>query len=265
MELEKKLNDYIDHTLLRPAATHEEFESFLDGAVKYSFAAVCVPPHMAYPVKLGLQGEGSKVKVCTVVGFPHGTLPVDLKLREVDYHARNGIDELDFVINYGDLKSGRYDSVGREVELIGHACKKAGIISKCIIETCYLDRDEITFMYRLLAEHSEVDYIKTSTGFGTEGADINDVLNWDARRREALERLAERKAGPISLSGPGIRTEPLKIKAAGGIKDLATALRFIAAGADRLGTSSGVKIMEEYHDAWLLSNSKIDAEREEEV
>jgi deoxyribose-phosphate aldolase len=248
LTLEKPLNQYIEHTLLNPAATHDEFESFLDDAVKYQFAAVCVPPYMSGPVKAALQGES--IKVCTVVGFPHGTLPVELKLREVRYHADRGVDEIDFVINYGDLKSERFEAVGYELEQIDRACKEWGLVSKCIVETCQLTPEERNFMLNAINDYTEIDYIKTSTGFGGAGALLGDVLNWNARlqkKKETVAELASFSFTPLTTApSSAARLSPLKIKAAGGIKDLETALKFIAAGADRLGMSASVEIMEEH-------------------
>ncbi len=241
MELPQPLNRYIDHTLLKPDATHAEFEKLLDEAIKFEFASVCVSPYMAGPCAQTLKDYD--VKVCTVIGFPHGTVPTQTKLHDVMLLAKEGVDEIDFVINYGDLRSGLYENVGRELEYMGQACFEHGVTSKCIIETCYLDQDQKDFMFKALNDYTRIDYIKTSTGFGTAGAELADVLNWNARRQEWIKK---ETGALIQLTPVSGRKKPIKIKAAGGIRDLGTALKFIAAGADRLGMSASVKVMEEW-------------------
>lgn len=224
-----------------------DFQKLIDEAIRYKFASVCVSPHMALGALDYLKGSPD-VKVCTVVGFPHGNIPSPLKIIEAEYFVSRGVHEIDFVINVGLLKSGRYDDVGRELEEIGRICTKYGAISKCIVETCYLTYEEKVFMYRALAERTAVNFIKTSTGFGSEGAQLGDVMDWNARRGPK-----EDQEGRVLRLGSLIHTyllrngEPLKIKAAGGIRDLNTALKFIACGADRLGMSASVKVMEEWN------------------
>jgi deoxyribose-phosphate aldolase len=192
--------------------------------------------------------EYPAIKVCTVVGFPHGNVPAPLKLEQAEYFAERGINEIDFVINIGLLKSGMYDNVGDEMEAIGSACKERGVISKCLVETCYLTEHEKTFLFKSLYERTQVDYIKTSTGYGTAGAQLSDVLDWKTRQTGC----AEAEKGPLIQLLPtdkeqATRNSPLLIKAAGGIKDLKTALQFIEGGADRLGMSASVKVMEEWN------------------
>jgi len=251
----------MDHTLLKPDATLEEFQKLLDEAVKYNFASVCVSPHMALAAVDALK-DYPEINVCTVVGFPHGNLPYPLKVSEAEYFAQNGVNEIDFVANIGLLKSGKYDNIGDELETMGLVCRDNGAQSKCIIETCYLDEDEKTFMYRALAERTAVNYIKTSTGFGSEGANLGDVFDWNRRRNEDESGVKVEAGGLLILETTTASTplamakrntyilrngEKLKIKAAGGIRDLETALKFIAVGADRLGMSASVKVMEEWN------------------
>jgi deoxyribose-phosphate aldolase len=256
MELPQPLNRYIDHTLLKPDATLEDFQQLIEEAIEYNFASVCVSPHMALPAVDALK-DYPNVKVCTVVGFPHGNLPYPLKVSEAEYFVQSGVDEIDFVINVGLLKSGMYENVGDEIETMGLVCRDNGAVSKCIIETCYLTEDEKTFMYRALAERTAVNYIKTSTGYGPAGADLRDVFTWNQRRydAEAVQDSVQDSGLLILQSTTATRNtyimrngEPLKIKAAGGIRDLETALKFIACGADRLGMSASVKVMEEWND-----------------
>jgi len=251
MDLKQPLNRYIDHTLLKPDATLDDFQKLLEEAIEYNFASVCVSPHMALPAVDALK-EYPDVKVCTVVGFPHGNIPFPLKYEEAKYFVENGVDEIDFVTNVGLLRSGMYENIGSELEAIGYLCRSNGAASKCIIETCYLTPDEKTFMYRALAEKTAVDFIKTSTGFGPEGASLGDVRDWNRRRIEA-EGVTDTDGVLFLTSHAPANTyilrngAPLKIKAAGGIRDLETALKFIECGADRLGMSASVKVMEEWN------------------
>ena len=242
MDLKQPLNKYIDHTLLKPDATHAEFESLLDDAIKYQFASVCVSPYMAGPIVGVLKNED--IKVCTVVGFPHGNTPLQTKLYDIALLAEQGVDEIDFVINYGNLLSGLYDDVGMELENIDRVCRDTGVVSKCIIETCYLNQNEKDFMFKAINDYTQIDYIKTSTGFGKEGAWLWDVMNWNTKRQVGIEQESN---SLIQLSSAVRRQKYIKIKAAGGIRDLETALEFISAGTDRLGMSASVKVMEEWN------------------
>jgi len=253
MTLKQPLNRYIEHTLLKPDATLDEFQKLLDEAIRYNFAAVCVSPFMALPAVDALK-EYPDIHVCTVVGFPHGNIPFPLKYEEAKYFVENDVDEIDFVVNIGLLRSGMYENVGSELEVLGELCKTHKAISKCIIETCYLTSDEKDFMYRALSERTSVNYIKTSTGFGEEGASTGDVWKWNERRQEEIsDGVIETGGGLLRLVDANKPTNilrngiPLKIKAAGGISDLRTTLKFIACGADRIGMSASVKVMEEYN------------------
>ncbi len=229
----RALNTYIDHTLLTPTATQEQFETLLDEAIEHSFTAVCVSPYMAIPVRNAMIASGDpRVKVCTVVGFPHGNIPLACKVSEARYFASQGIDEIDFVLNYGELKNKRFDYIIRELQEVSNVCKISGAVSKCVVETCYLTKEEKDTIFHFIMDYApNLDYIKTSTGFGTAGARLEDVARWKELRGDA--------------------TRPL-IKAAGGIKTLFAAQELIEAGADRLGMSAGVQIMEELN---ALQNS----------
>ena len=225
MGLTKSLNKYIDHTLLDPSASTVRFETFLDEAIKYRFASVCVSPSIAVGVKEALKDE-KDIRTGTVVSFPHGNLPPELKLQQVQYFVDKGIDEIDFVINYGDLIWKHFPSVRQELQLIGDYCSSHGVISKCIVETCFLDLTTLIDIFNFIQNGTKIDYIKTSTGFADAGADIDVVRLWKEMR--------------------GDSDRPL-IKAAGGIRDLETALAMIEAGADRLGMSASVEVMEAYN------------------
>ncbi len=243
--LKKPLAQYIDHTLLKPNATMLEFQQLLEEAVRFNFASVCVSPYMALSAKEALKDDYPDIKVCTVVGFPHGNLPAPLKVQEVQYFANHGVDEIDFVINLSLLKSELFENFQAEMIAIDRVCAEYNTVSKCIVETCYLTEDEKTFMYKVLSEHTNIDYIKTSTGYGSDSAQLGDVLKWNAKQKEEI---AKAEGDLLILHETStIRTKPpLKIKAAGGIRDLDTALKFIACGADRLGMSASVKVMEEF-------------------
>jgi deoxyribose-phosphate aldolase len=233
------LNRYIDHTLLKPDAPQEQFEKLLDEAIEYEFESVCVSPYMAVPIKDILSTTGyPHVKVCTVVGFPLGNIPLEFKLREASYFVSRGIDEIDFVINYGEIKNKQFSYIIKELQAMGDVCKGSGSISKCIVETCYLTQSEKEMIFNFIKDYApNIDFIKTSTGFGSAGAQIEDVELWAKLRGEAPRPL---------------------IKAAGGIKTLADAEAMIEAGADRLGMSAGVQVMEE-----LNARQNTDTGREE--
>ncbi len=219
-----ELNKYIEHSLLKPQAPLREFDKLLDEAVQYQFAAVCVSPKVATSCKSALEGED--VKVATVVSFPHGNLPVDLKIQEVHYFVDRGIDEIDFVMNYGDFIWKNFTAVARELVDIGNYCADNGAVSKCIVETCFLDLQGLQAIFNFIKDETKIDYIKTSTGFSDAGAQVDDIRLWNELR--------------------GDSERPL-IKAAGGIRTLDDALAMIEAGASRLGMSASVKVMEEWN------------------
>ena len=229
MDLPRPLNTYIDHTQLKPHATQDKYEKLLDEAIEHSFEAVCVSPYMAVPVRNALNVQGYPfIKVCTVVDFPNGNNPLEIKAFQVDYFTERGIDEIDFVLNYAELKNKNYNYIIQELRTLGDLCKRRGAVSKCIVETCYLDQSEKTTVFNYIKDLApNVDFIKTSTGFGSSGASVSDVETWSKLR--------------------GSEPRPL-IKAAGGIKDLDSALAFINAGADRLGMSASVEVMEKWNE-----------------
>ncbi len=213
----KDLAARIDHTLLSPVATAKDIEKICAEARAYEVAAVCVSPtFVPYAAQLL---KGSPVKVCTVVGFPLGFQLTSVKAYETREVISCGAQEIDFVINLRWVKEGRFEFVAGEVNEILTAAR--GAVTKAIIECAYLNREEMETLVDLLAECG-VDYVKTSTGFGPRGASLEDV-----------KILVERAAGR------------LKVKAAGGIRTLDQALSFLEAGAERLGTSSGIAILRE--------------------
>lgn len=218
----KELANMIDHTLLRADASEEEFRRLCQEADDYGFKMVAIN---SSPVKLCRAFlKDSPVHVGAAIGFPLGQTTIASKVFEVEDAIRNGADEIDYVINIGELKNNHLDYIEKEMTSIAAAAKKGGILSKVILETCYLT-DEEKKQVCGIARKVKPDFVKTSTGFGTKGATVEDV------------RLMKAVVG-----------DDVKVKAAGGIRDLATALQMIEAGAERLGTSSGIRIVEEMRE-----------------
>lgn len=211
---------YIDHTLLKPEATAAQIEQLCREAATHRFAAVCVNPiHVALAAK---RLAGTPVKVCTVVGFPLGTHLPEIKVLETRRAIEQGAAEIDMVIDIGALKAGGDDLVQEDIRAVVNACRAGGAVCKVIIECSLLTDDEKTRACRC-ARKAGADYVKTSTGFSTGGATAEDV----------------------SLMSKTVHDAGLGVKAAGGIRTLADFTRMVQAGATRIGTSSGVKIMNE--------------------
>jgi deoxyribose-phosphate aldolase len=207
----------IDHTLLRPSATRAEVTTLCADAVHYGFGTVCVSPVLVVDALSFL--EGTSVEVCAAVGFPFGTHLAATKAHEAGEVLRRGASEIDMVIRIGALKEGRDREVLDDVRAVVEAARGRPV--KVILETCYLNEDE-KVRGCLLAVEAGASFVKTSTGFGPAGATVEDV--------ELMRRTVGKNLG---------------VKAAGGIRTLADALRMIRAGANRLGTSGSVAIMEE--------------------
>lgn len=212
------LNKMIDHTLLKPEATKEMIENLCREAKEFDFKSVCVNPYWVSTAYEELRD--SDVLVCTVVGFPLGATTKETKFFETDFAVQEGADEIDMVINVGALKSKHYDVVLEDIKSVVQAAN--GRTVKVIIETCLLT-DEEKVKACELSKEAGANFVKTSTGFSTAGANVEDV---------ELMR---------SIVG-----DALEVKASGGIRDLDTALKMIEAGATRLGVSAGVQIMKEY-------------------
>ena len=211
-----KINRFIDHTLLKPFAAHDQLKALCDEAKQYEFASVCVNPcHAAFVAK---ELAGSDVKTCCVVGFPFGTHLPEIKLAEAKAALRDGAQEL--VISVGHLLEGDEAYVEHEVQLLADACHEAGALLKVIIETCYLEEKHIAAMCRIV-EKTGADFMKTSTGYGTRGASPEDI--------ELFCKYLKK---------------PAKMKASGGIRTAEDAKRYIEMGCERLGTSNGVAIMQ---------------------
>lgn len=209
-----QIEDFIDHTLLKPTATITEIKKLCKEALDHKFYAVCV--NGCYTKLAKEQLQVSKVKVAVVIGFPLGAMNTEAKIFEALNGVKNGADEVDMVINIGWLKSGKYELVENEISKIKKAIGTK--VLKVIIETCYLTKEEKIKACEL-AVSAGADFVKTSTGFGGGGATLEDI--------KLMKDVVGNKA---------------KIKASGGVKDRATAIKYISLGVSRIGTSSGIAI-----------------------
>jgi len=213
-----QLSHMIDHTLLKPEATQDQIAQLCFEARKYGFASVCVNPTNVKLCASLLQGTA--VDICTVIGFPLGATPTDVKVFETQQAIREGATEVDMVLNVGALKSRDYELVRDDIAAVARACHAGNAILKVIIEAALLtDEEKVTACQ--LSKIAGADFVKTSTGFGPGGATVEDVA------------LMRRVVGPS-----------IGVKAAGGIKTFEDAQRMIAAGASRLGASASVKIVQ---------------------
>ncbi|WP_045516306.1 deoxyribose-phosphate aldolase [Neobacillus niacini] len=206
-------NKLIDHTILKADTTKEAVEKTLHEALEHDFASVCINP---YWVSLAAEVlKGSDVKVCTVIGFPLGANTTNTKVFEAKDAIDNGANEIDMVINIGELKAGHYEVVQRDIEAVVKAAKGKALV-KVIIETCLLTKEEIEKV-SIIVRDSGADFIKTSTGFSTGGAKVEDVA------------LMRKYVG-----------ENIGVKASGGVRTPEIMKAMVEAGATRIGTSNGV-------------------------
>ncbi len=212
-----KLNQYIDHTLLKPEATIAQIEKLCAEAREHQFASVCVNSY--YVKKCAQLLQGTNVKVCTVVGFPLGASTMETKRFEAMKASAEGAREIDMVMNNSAVKSGDWQYVQDDMASLAQVCHQQGGILKVILETCLLTEDEKRKACEI-AKRAGVDFVKTSTGFSTSGATVEDV--------KLMRSIVGEKIG---------------VKASGGIRDAATAIKMIEAGATRLGTSASVEIV----------------------
>ncbi|MGL4606704.1 MAG: deoxyribose-phosphate aldolase [Eubacteriaceae bacterium] len=210
----KEILSKVDHTLLSQTATWEDIKKICDDGMKYKTASVCIPPFF---VKRAKEYVGGKVKICTVIGFPNGYNTTATKVFETEDAIKNGADEIDMVANLSLIREGLWNEVIADIKAVKAACKEN--VLKVIIETCLLTEEEKIKMCQCVTEAGG-DYIKTSTGFSTGGATLEDIQLFG------------------KYIGKGV-----KIKAAGGIKSIEDAENFINNKASRLGTSSIVKIV----------------------
>lgn len=207
----------IDHTLLKPEATKDQIIKLCTEAKEYSFASVCVNP--AWVSAAAAELSGSSVKVCTVIGFPLGASTSAVKAFETEDAIGNGAEEIDMVLNIGALKSGDTNLVKQDIEAVVQAAKGKAIV-KVILETCLLSDDEKRTASKL-AKEAGADFVKTSTGFSTNGATVEDI------------KLMREAVGP-----------EMGVKASGGVRSLEDLEQMMEAGATRIGASSGVAIMQ---------------------
>lgn len=205
-----------DHTQLKQIATNKDIKKLIDEAIEYKVASVCIPPSY---VKFAVDYAKGQIPICTVIGFPNGYQTIASKVFETKEAIENGAEEIDMVININELKNQNYDYVLNEIKEIKNACGEK--ILKVIIETCLLTEDEKIKMCEMVSE-SGADFIKTSTGFSTAGATIEDI------------KLFKKYLG-----------NHVKMKAAGGIDSLEIAQEFVELGVDRLGTSRVIKFVQD--------------------
>jgi deoxyribose-phosphate aldolase len=218
-EVPKDLAKFIDHTLLRADATYAEIDKLCDEAAQFGFASVCVNP--VFVKRCAARLAGSSSVVCTVVGFPLGAIPKEMKALEARRAVREGASEIDMVIAIGALKSGDLRTVEEDIRAVAEAAHDGGAILKVILETSLLT-DEEKVAGCVAARKARAEFVKTSTGFSTGGATARDV--------ELMAQAVDRKLG---------------VKASGGIRSAEDAQKLIAAGATRIGASVGVKIVKE--------------------
>lgn len=212
----KTILNHVDHTQLKAFATWEDIKTLCDEAIEYKTASVCVPPSY---IKRIHDTYGDQINICTVIGFPLGYSVTAAKVTEIREAIKDGAGECDMVVNIGDVKNGAFDKVTEEIRTLKEACGDK--ILKVIIETCYLTEEEKIALCDCVTK-AGADFIKTSTGFGTGGATMEDIL------------LFKKHIG-----------ENVKMKAAGGIRSVSDMEDFMDAGCERLGTSSAIKLIKE--------------------
>ncbi len=209
----------IDHTILKPYVKNEDLKRVCDECIEHKFKMIAINSTTTKFCEECLRGHATHVGAA--ISFPLGQTTIETKVFETENAIENGADEIDYVINIVELKNGNYDYIKDEMERIVAVCRKNDVISKVIFENCYLTKEEIKKMAEIALE-VKPDFIKTSTGFGTSGATVEDV---------ALMK---------SVVGDAV-----KVKAAGGIRNLETCMGMIEAGAERIGTSNGIQILKE--------------------
>ena len=212
----REILSHVDHTLLKAFATWEDIQKICEEAIEYGTASVCIPASYIRKVH---DTYGEKINICTVVGFPLGYSTTTAKIAETQQALADGATEIDMVINIAEVKNGNYEYVTDEIRAL--KAVTGDKVMKVIIETCYLTEEEKIAMCKAVTK-AGADYIKTSTGFGTGGATMEDIL------------LFKEHIGPN-----------VKMKAAGGIRSVADMEAFLNAGCDRIGTSSAIKLIKE--------------------
>lgn len=210
----EEMLSHIDHTLLKPVSTWEQVRVICEEGAAHHTASVCIPPAF---VKRAAEEFKGRVKICTVIGFPLGYNTTETKVFEAKEAIENGADEVDMVVNLGDVKEGNFEKVTEEIKALRKASE--GHVLKVIVETCYLTEEEKIALCKCVTD-AGADHIKTSTGFGTGGATIEDI------------ELFKEHIGPN-----------VKMKASGGVKTLEDLTKFLDAGCDRIGSSSAVELL----------------------
>lgn len=213
----KPINQYIDHTCLKPSATQADIQQLCNEAIEYQFYSVCIPPRFVQYASQYLKGK--QMTVCTVVGFPLGYSTPLSKRTETQEAIENGATEIDMVIAIGALKEGLLDDVKQDIKTVLTVCKPKGVLLKAILETALLTEEEIKIACKICSD-LHVDFVKTSTGFSTRGVSVQDIQIMRTNLPKTIQ-----------------------IKASGGIKTPKFALELINAGADRLGCSSSIQII----------------------
>ena len=216
---QREVFSHVDHTLLKPTATWEEIKVICEEGLKYKMASVCIPPSFVKRAKEAFP----QLNVCTVIGFPLGYNSKKVKLYEAEQALKEGAGEIDMVVNLGDIKAGEFDKITDEIRTLKGAAGER--VLKVIVETCYLNHDEKIALCKCVTDGG-ADFIKTSTGFGTGGASIEDI------------ELFKLHIGP-----------KVKIKAAGGIRTADDMLAYLKAGVSRIGASAAVKAFANQGDA----------------
>ena len=217
---QKEFNKYFDHTILKPPTKEADLKKICDEAIEYGFCSVAVNTGMVKACAEFL--KNSDVLVDAAVGFPLGITTIECKVFETEQAIKDGAGEIDYVINIGKMKEGNTDYIKDEMKRIVELCRKYGVTSKVIFENCYLTDEEKIALCEI-AKQVQPDFIKTSTGFGPSSATVEDVV------------LMKEHVG-----------EKVKVKAAGGVRDLKTCMAMIEAGAERIGCSNGKVIADEY-------------------
>lgn len=212
----KEIFEHVDHTLLKPYAAWEDIKKLCGEAMKYHMASVCVPPCYIRRIK---EAYKERINVCTVIGFPLGYCVTEAKLAETRQAIADGAGEIDMVINLCDVKNGDFHKIKEEIYALKKAC--GSLVLKVIVETCYLNKEEKIALCEIVTE-AGADYIKTSTGFGTAGAVLEDI------------HLFKEHIGAA-----------VKIKAAGGIRTKEDMEKYLKTGCDRIGTSSAIAVLTE--------------------
>lgn len=215
----QNINEYIEHTNLKPTLSYGDIETLVEEAVTHNFMGICVPPYWAKKAKRDL--GNAPVQLVTVVGFPLGYNRAEVKMQEIESALKEGVNELDIVVNLTAIKSKAYPWIKQEMSWFSKIIHEHEAMLKVILETAYLSDDEIIETTKVCVD-AGVDFMKTSTGFAPEGAKVEHI--------QLLRSITPNTVG---------------IKASGGIRSFDKAKAMIAAGADRIGTSSGLKIIEE--------------------